>query len=74
MASQWAESISGRHEGWETHGEALEWYPDESKKSSTFYRHGVEEGPAAEWYPSGQQSMSISFQKDKRRWLENHMV
>ena len=65
----------GMKEG-KPHGEALEWFPDESKKSSTFYRHGLREGPAAEWYPSGQQSMSISFQKDKRHglkttWYEN---
>ena len=65
----------GMKEG-KPHGEALEWFPDESKKSSTFYRHGLREDLPPNGILPGQQSMSISFQKDKRHglkttWYEN---
>ena len=29
------------------HGEAKEWYPDTTPKSSTLFRHGLREGPAS---------------------------
>ena len=58
------------------HGEAKEWYPDGTEKSSTIYRHGLRERPSSESYPNGQQKLGLFYQKDKQHglrtiWYEN---
>ena len=56
------------------HGEAKEWYPDTTPKSSTLFRHGLREGPFIRMVSKWQAKTRPFLPERQTAWFAYHMV